>query len=52
MNISKPSTLSPTIVIANDVIREFDPVGRIFETIREKYANGHTQNTNHQYGMK
>ncbi len=43
VNISKPSTLSPTIGIDNTVISEFDPVSRIFEMIRENIANGHTK---------
>ncbi len=52
VNISKPSTLSPTIGIDNTVISEFDPTSRIVETMRENSADGHTQNTNHQYVMK
>ncbi len=52
VNISKPWTLSPTIVVDNTVISEFDPVGRIFETTRENSADGHTQNTNRQNVMK
>ncbi len=52
VNISKPLTLSPTIGVDNTVINEFEPVGRIFEKMRENIADGYTQNTNHQYGMK
>ncbi len=50
--ISKPLTLSPMIGVDNTVISEFEPVGRIFDTIRENSADGHTQNTNHQKVMK
>ncbi len=48
MNISKPSTLSPTIGIDNAVISEFEPVSRIFDMMKENSADGHIQNTNHQ----
>ncbi len=48
VNISKPSTLSPTIGVDNAVISEVTPVCRIVETTRENSADGHTQNTNHQ----
>ncbi len=52
VNISKPSTLSPMMGVDNAVISEFDPVSRIFETMRENSADGHMQNTNHQNVMK
>ncbi len=52
VNISKPSTLSPMIGVDNTVRSEFDLIGRILETTRENSADGHTQNTNHQYVMK
>ncbi len=48
VNISKPSTLSPTMGVDNAVISEFDPFCRIFEKTRKNSADGHTQNTNHQ----
>ncbi len=51
VNISKPLTLSPTLGIDNTLISEFDPVCRIFGTMRENSADG-SQNTNHQYVMK
>ncbi len=51
VNISKPSTLSPTISIDNTVISEFDSVSRIFDMMRENSAGG-SQNTNHQNVMK
>ncbi len=48
VNISKPSTLSPMMGVDNAVISEFEPVGRIFDTMKENSAYGHMQNTNHQ----
>ncbi len=52
VNISKPSTLSPTMGVDNAVVSEVKPVGRIFEMTRENSADGHMQNTNHQNVMK
>ncbi len=48
VNISKPSTLSHTMGIDNSVISEFEPVSRIFDTMKENSADSHMQNTNHQ----
>ncbi len=52
VNISKTSTLLPTIGIDNTVISEFDLVGRKIKTTKENTVHGHTQNTNHQYVTK
>ncbi len=52
LNISKPSTLSPTMGIDNAVTSEFEPAGRIFDTMKENSADGHMQNTNHQNETK
>ncbi len=43
VNISKPSTLSPTIGVDNTVISEFNLVGGIFDMKRENSADGHTK---------
>ncbi len=38
--------------IDNAMISKFEPICRIFDTMKENSANGHMQNTNHQNMMK
>ncbi len=51
VNISLPSTLPSKIGADNTVISGFDPVGGIFDMMRENSADG-SQNMNHQNVMK